>query len=442
MSFLSSLENRMLTKPKWTLRFGLTLGLASGLALASLPLQAQTASLGTNDEAARLTLKQAFDAAWARQPEGLSLDTRQTAASARQRQAAAWTAEPPSLELSAKTDQVARNEGSREYALGVTVPLWLPGERAASGALAQAEARAVESRAASARLHVAAAVRDAWWNWQRLLGEQALAQSRLENARQLAKDVRLRVKAGDLALADQYQAEGAVAAAEAALAESDSHLATATRQLQALTGLLPQQATDRPEAIPADFAAGSSAPDEHPALRSLSDQTETARRLADLARAQTRGNPELVLAVSRERESFEGRWQRMATLGVRIPLGSDARHQAKLKQAEAEAIEAESQLQLERDRLINDLEASRTRLESLRLQLAAAEKRAQLARETRGFFAKSFRLGETDLPTRLRIELETVEAERLASRARIDCAAAISALRQVMGLLPEADTAF
>jgi cobalt-zinc-cadmium efflux system outer membrane protein len=77
------------------------------------------------------------------------------------------------------------------------------------------------------------------------------------------------------------------------------------------------------------------------------------------------------------------------------------------------------------------------RVESSRTQLAAAEKRAQLARESRGFFDKSFRLGESDLPTRLRIELEAVEAERQSTRARIELAAAISALRQALGLLPE-----
>jgi cobalt-zinc-cadmium efflux system outer membrane protein len=87
--------------------------------------------------------------------------------------------------------------------------------------------------------------------------------------------------------------------------------------------------------------------------------------------------------------------------------------------------------------LAADLEATRVRVESSRTQLAAAEKRAQLARESRGFFDKSFRLGESDLPTRLRIELEAVEAERQNTRARIDLAAAISALRQALGLLPE-----
>ena len=46
-------------------------------------------------------------------------------------------------------------------------------------------------------------------------------------------------------------------------------------------------------------------------------------------------------------------------------------------------------------------------------------------------------MGETDLPTLLRIEREAIDAERQAARVRIDLAAAISSLRQTLGLLPE-----
>jgi len=37
----------------------------------------------------------------------------------------------------------------------------------------------------------------------------------------------------------------------------------------------------------------------------------------------------------------------------------------------------------------------------------------------------------------LRIEMEASEAEREAARARVELAAAVSAMRQAMGLLPE-----
>ena len=62
---------------------------------------------------------------------------------------------------------------------------------------------------------------------------------------------------------------------------------------------------------------------------------------------------------------------------------------------------------------------------------------AELARATRGFVAKAFSLGEADWPTRLRVELDAVQAERQLARARIDAAAAVSTLRQALGLLPQ-----
>lgn len=190
-------------------------------------------------------------------------------------------------------------------------------------------------------------------------------------------------------------------------------------------------------AAPADFAALDAT---HPAVVELFDRAEIARRNAELADVQTRANPELLLATTRERGIFADPWQQTITVGVRFPFGSDSRHRAKAGMARAEAIEAEGQLRLERERLVAALDAARIRVESSRIQLAAAGKRARLAQESRGFFEKSFRMGETDLPTRLRIELEASEAERQDARARIDLAAAISAYRQALGLLPEQGT--
>ena len=136
--------------------------------------------------------------------------------------------------------------------------------------------------------------------------------------------------------------------------------------------------------------------------------------------------------------------QRIATTLLDHLRRSLCLYESTLARGEQEALRARSRQHLrepwaidERERLAADLEAARVRVESSRTQLAAAEKRTQLARESRGFFDKSFRLGESDLPTRLRIELEAVEAERQNARTRIELAAAISALRQAMGLLPE-----
>ena len=399
-------------------------------------LWAQQAQFNNTDTP--LDLKQAFELAWDRQPEAKSATLRRNAAQARQEVANSWTAEPPSLDLFTKSDQVTGDQGRREYVAGVTLPLWLPGEQSRASELAGAELRSVSSRVSAAQLRTSQNLRTAWWDWQRARDETALANARVVNAKKLAADVRRRVNAGDLALSDQHQASGALASAEVAQAESESRLANTTQHLRSLTGVLPnsnvKQTPERMPALPADFTKLDA---NHPAVKELFDRAQVARRTADLASAQNWKNPEVFLGTTRERGAYGESWQQSITLGVRIPFGSESRDRARIGQAQAEALESESQMRLEQERLAADLEASKILVESTRLQLVAAEKRARLAQESRVFFEKSFRLGETDLPTRLRIELESVEAQRGASRARIDLAAAVSTLRQNLGLLPE-----
>jgi cobalt-zinc-cadmium efflux system outer membrane protein len=124
-------------------------------------------------------------------------------------------------------------------------------------------------------------------------------------------------------------------------------------------------------------------------------------------------------------------------VGVRIPLGTNAASETRKAAASADQLEAESELSLAQERVQGDLSAAVLRVDTLRAALAAAERRAALTIELRGFFEKSFRAGETDLPTRLRVEHETFEADRQAARSRVELAAAISSLRQAAGLLPE-----
>ena len=425
-----------------TMAWLLHAGAAATVAACSVAVQAQPAATpvgpaSPQTAAASLSLRQIFDAAWARQPEAMALQARRDAARAQQSAAAAWTPEPAALEISNKTDRLNRNQGARELEVGVAVPLWLPGERGRSAALAEAEGAAIESRATAARLRIAATVREAWWQWQRARIEVDSARDQLDNTRRIAADVARRTKAGDLARADQHQADGAVASAEANMAQAEAALAAARQHLRALAGTAPAQSEGAGALTEPDPGAAAADLEAHAALQELKDRAAVAERTAALASTQSRGNPELMLATTRDRGAFGEAAQQTITLGVRIPFGGGPRHDARTANARAEATEVQAQLALERERVIAEREAAKVRVDASRSQLAAAERRAQLARESRGFFDKSFRLGETDLPTRLRIEAEAAEAERQAARIRIELAAAISAWRQALGLLPQ-----
>jgi cobalt-zinc-cadmium efflux system outer membrane protein len=413
---------------------------ASGLGGLAVALVAAWLQFAPGAAAAQMTgaqsLKDLFEAVWARQPEAIALQARRDAVQAQRRAAEAWTPEPPALEASHKTDRLTRNDGAREIEVGIAVPLWLPGERRNTSALADAESAALYSRAEAARLRVAAMVREAWWHWQRAGVEAEIARAQLDNARRLAADVARRAKAGELARADQHQADGAVAAAEAALAQAEAGTTVALQQLKSLAGgTWAAVATAGDVAEPEPPAAAE--PPPHPALAELKDRATVAERAAALAATQSRANPELTLATTRDRGASGERYGQTVTLAVRIPFGAGHRHDARVASARADAAEAQAQLALDRVRLESEREAASARVQAARIQRAAAERRATLARETRGFFEKSFRLGETDLPTRLRIDAEATEAERQAARSRIELAAAISAWRQALGLLPQ-----
>lgn len=379
-----------------------------------------------------LTLKTLFDRAWEQQPEAQSAALRRESAQAARSGASSWTAEPAALELQAKTDRPGSNQGSREVELGVALPLWLPGERARKAALGDAEIKAVESRRLAAQLQLAATVRETWWTLQRAQAELGLAQDRLQNAQRLAADVARRFKAGDMSRADQAQADSAVAQSEAAVAEATGARDVAQAALAVWGGGVEVGAEPEPEAMP-----GTARPEDHPAVANWQDQAEVARRAADLAAVQTRANPELTVAATRGREQSGERYRQTFTVGVRVPLGGGDRARAKETAARADALDAEVRARVEQDRLAADVAAAIARVKATQAQREALARHAALARDTRGFIDKAFRLGEADWPTRLRVELEAAQAERQLARARIDAAAAVSTLRQALGLLPQ-----
>ena len=411
----------------------------SVMTLSGLVLTAQAQGTSAAALSGSVSLKDVFETAWQRQPEAYALQSRRDAAQAQAKAASMLSPEPPSLEISQRSDRMTGNSGAREAEVGIAVPIWLPGQRTASADLAQAEISLVERKLLASQLRLASSVRDAWWGWLRARVDAELASEQLANAQRIAADVAKRTNAGDLAKSDQHQAEGAVAAAQAHAAQAQAASAAALAQVMALTG----------RTAPADLkvnAAVEPTPDStphtgasvgHPLLAELEDRITMAERTAQLISAQRRSNPELTVATTRGRGAFGERYGQTVLIGIRVPLGAGPRHDARLATAQAEAIEVQSQLVLEQARIQADKQGAAARLEAARTQLDAAQRRAQLANESRSFFDKSFRLGETDLPTRLRIEAEAAEAARQAARSRIDLASAISALRQSLGLLPQ-----
>ena len=182
-------------------------------------------------------LKSLYEIAWERQPESKSYQFRVDAALAKQKIASSFLASPASIEIAQKTDRANSNQGASETIAGLGIPLWLWGERANSIGLADAEYKRLLSQYLLIQLKVAAEVRDAYWSYKRSNVELDLANGRFQNAKALSFDVEKRFRAGDLSRADLHQANGALANAEASLAEAQANFINAEQKVRSLLGV-------------------------------------------------------------------------------------------------------------------------------------------------------------------------------------------------------------
>jgi cobalt-zinc-cadmium efflux system outer membrane protein len=418
------------------------------------PAAASEPSSGASIHAPGL-LARLVEAAWATQPEQASLAVRREALGAQAAASRDWAGGPVNLELRGQTDRPGSGPGLREVEIGLSLPLWRPGERRQQQTLTGAEASLLDARLDLARWHIAQTVREAWWAWQLARADLNLARDRQATALSLSADVDRRVQAGDLARADAHQARSALLQAQTALAEAQTLAELRRLPLQAWLddeGLATVEATatlDHPAAMAAEIAAADvrieadtqasagACLDQHPLLRHARAQVDLARETLALQDLQRRGPTELSLSTTRGRGQQGEAYGQSLTLALRLPLGDDPRQQMRSAQALAELREAEAQEALLRQQLAAGAQAATRRLSTARALAALAGQRRQLADQTLDFFDKSFRLGQTDLPTRLRLEAEAAEAGRQATRSRIELAAALSAWHQAQGRLPQ-----
>jgi cobalt-zinc-cadmium efflux system outer membrane protein len=380
--------------------------------------------------AAPPTLKDAVEAAWSRQPEARALHARQDEAAAKRNAATALFPGAPTIGLSQRTDQFNQNRGERETEAEIAVPLWMPGTRNAAQRLAAAETTQLDVKTLAARLKIAGEVRETYWQARFAQNDRDVALRKVSEAGVLLGDVERRFKAGDLARADLNQAQVAVRLAQAMAAEAEARALRAQRLFTALTGL--NQLPEGGEAL-SDVGQASSV---HPLLAASNTAVEVGHARLAQASAERRNPPEVSLGFVRERPAAGDAYDNSVRVAVRIPLATYSRNAPRVTAANAELIEAQAALALEQERIQAEADATKAELEQVKAVEALAQERFRLASETQGLYAKAFKLGELDFPTRLRSENDRFEAELALSRARIEVGRAISKLNQALGLIP------
>jgi len=410
-------------------RVALLLSLAVAAAGAQTP--APPAVVALAPAAAGPSLREALDAAWALSPAARSADNRRADVQAREHAAASWINGSPSVLLAQRSDRFSNNGGFREYEAELELPIWSPGVRSSSQRELAAQRLAFEPGQLVARLKIAAAVRETAASLALARTEGELARRKHSEALVLAQDVERRVQAGDSARVDGLQAQSLVQQAASERDQAELALTRLQHQWLALTGLAAVPALE--EVVP---AGNTSVQPGHPALLAAQTRVQAAQARLAFSEADRRDPMAVGVGVTRERAGFGAAGETSLRLALKIPLGTDRRNAPRIAAARAELDEAQADLDTAQRQTQGDVASAMAELEVARRTEASMAERARLSTEVQALLAKAWRLGESDLPTRLRADGEKFEADLSLARARGGLQRAISRLNQSLGLLP------
>ena len=400
-------------------------------------LTALAAGVAAQTASPQPTLKQALDAAWQISSQSRASDNRRGELTAKEKAASSWISGEPVAGIAHRTDRLNRNEGFREYEAELELPLWNPGVRTAVQADAAAQRLGFEGQWLLAKLKLAGELRTLSANAATAQVELDLNRRKLLDATALAQDMNRRVKVGENARVDGLQAEVLVQQAQTAMAQANSQLTRLQNQWRSLTGLAAVSPPDETLASLAGNAADAApvSPD-HPALRYSQALVNSAQARLALADADKRDPMAIGLGVARERANFASANETKLRIALRIPLGGDNRNAPRRAAARAELDTAQAEADAALRQLPAEAAAARADLRGAREAQVAARERVRLSTEVQTLITKSWRLGESDLPARLRADNEQFEASLSLARATIDVQRAIANLNQAHGILP------
>ncbi|MBP0628238.1 MULTISPECIES: TolC family protein [unclassified Cupriavidus] len=375
-----------------------------------------------------------FNTAWERSVAFQATEGRRLEAAASRVQADALIAGPPTLGLLHRDDRWTENRGLRESEVQLGVPVWMPGQRAARGDLADAQAAEAEAGAALARLNVAAEVRERVWQLVAAEGEHDVLRRRAEIAASLRDDVRRRVSAGDLARTDLLLAQQDYLAAQGLLADSESRLVDARARLLQATGVsaLPQRYDEAAAAV-GDPAA--SVP-THPRLEAAQRAVLRSERQVGYLRKSRRDPPEVGVLYRSDRAGGGMPSDQTIGLFVKIPFATDARNLPRETAAQTELMTARAELDRTERIVRAEIDAAQAALSLAGQQLKLTEERSATLSERAALLRKTFNAGEIGLPEVLRAQNQALEAEADLARQRARRGIATANLNQALGVLP------
>lgn len=376
------------------------------------------------------TLREVFEKAWANSPQGKTIIAKQQEATASRTVAESLFPGTPKIGLAQRTDRWNDNLGSEESEIGISVPLWLPGQKAARMAVAEADGDESQRSIAATRLAVAGELRTALWTLYLAQSEAAISAERLEAAAKLEADVARRVKVGEMSRSDLLLVQQETSSARAAAAEAKARVVRSTQRYRVVTG------SDKLPDNPQEPVMAAATDDIHPRLAAAQAVAERARAGMKLAQQSRRDAPSIGVQYRRERDASGAIPRDSVTLAISIPFAGEVRNAPLVASANTALIQADAQY----ERLLADVEAeimeAEAQLDSARIGAELAVDREHAAAERLALMRRAFELGETALVELLRAQTQAIEARIDLGRSRARLSSAQANLNQARGITP------
>lgn len=381
---------------------------------------------------AAVTLAEAVDATVLKQPGGEIADARLSESRAITHQASSLFARDPKFVLEHYNDGLGSSDGAREWNAGMQAPIWLPGQRAARRAVAQAAAGQAEAFTRARRWNAADLVRARLWNVVLARARAEHAEAATAETRRLETAVEKRVLAGDLPRSELLLAQRETLGRESELLRANADRGAAEERWRYVTGL---------DEVPVDFqeaeAGDGGIHNDHPGVALELADLERAIATRDRVRGERRASPTLSLGARHERGPDGEPWNDAVALGVNVPFGLDSQSAPDVAAAELELLRARAA----RDKAVGVLEenliAARAELGFAREALETARRSRRLAEESLGLQERAFEVGEADLFRLLQVRAQALEARWDERRLELQVGRGVAACNQALGIVPE-----
>ncbi|MGD8931169.1 MAG: TolC family protein [Chromatiales bacterium] len=379
-----------------------------------------------------MRLDEVVETALQRRPEFSLSQARQAVADRVAERTDSLLAGESSINFRHKSDALGSNDGLREWAAGVAVPLWLPGQRNSYRQLAQGLGAEAEAGHKLLAWEVAGEVRERAWALRLAQSNRDQAETQLAATQALEREVKRRFEAGELANADWVLARQETLTRQSLLQQAEASLEIAVNAWQAYTGL-----TLLPEPLAEQTARNDAFPASHPLLLNAAGKVEVSRAERSRQRIERRANPNLGLSANRERPNDQTDYDDYLELTLAIPLGGGRHAGPDLARAEANLTEAEAALRKTQYELEHDLEQARLTLEQTTSAINLAQQSKDLTAQSEHLAKRAFELGESDLASLLRARNRAADAALELERKRIEHQRAIARYNQILGVMPQ-----